>query len=137
LANENNILTSYGYKFNFKDGHLVFDFSKMIEQIAEDVLSGIDKSKICGRFHETVAEAIIRAMDIIVRDSERKVVLSGGSFHNRYLRKRISEELTKKGFEVFVPEKIPCNDGGLSFGQLAAAEAKRRKESCVLAYQQK
>jgi hydrogenase maturation protein HypF len=26
---------------------------------------------------------------------------------------------------VYVPEKVPCNDGGLSFGQLAIAAAKR------------
>ena len=69
--------------------------------------------------------------------AEKTVVLSGGSFHNRFLRKRITAELMQSGFNVYVPEKVPCNDGGLSYGQLVVAAAKRRANQCVLEYQQK
>ena len=69
--------------------------------------------------------------------SEKTVVLSGGSIHNRYLRKRLTAELKERGFQVFVPEKVPCNDGGLSYGQLIVAAAKRRNSECVLEYQVK
>ena len=32
--------------------------------------------------------------------------------------------LTLEGFAVFVPERVPCNDAGLSFGQLVEAGAR-------------
>jgi hydrogenase maturation protein HypF len=70
-------------------------------------------------------------------EANKNVVLSGGSFHNRYLRKRIRTELSQSDFHVFVPEKVPCNDGGLSYGQLVVAAAKRSANQCVLEYQQK
>ena len=57
--------------------------------------------------------------------------------HNRYLRKRISTELRERDFNVYFSENVPCNDGGLSYGQLVVAAAKRSAKKCVLEYQQK
>ncbi|WP_066313246.1 carbamoyltransferase HypF [Bacillus sp. FJAT-29814] len=129
------------YPYQLIDGEvLTIDFSKMLREISLAVLAGADIATVSGRFHETVVQAIVGAM---VRIHEKRlafekiVVLSGGSFHNRYLRKRISEELSNRGFRVYVPETVPCNDGGLSYGQLAVAAAKRRVETCVSASLQK
>ncbi|WHY84336.1 carbamoyltransferase HypF [Neobacillus novalis] len=119
---------------------LTLDFRAMLQGIALDVLAGKDISKISGRFHETVVQAITSAMEKLSGknpNAEKTIVLSGGSLHNRYLRKRITAELTKRNFKVFVPENIPCNDGGLSYGQLVVAAAKRSASQCVLEYQQK
>jgi hydrogenase maturation protein HypF len=35
-----------------------------------------------------------------------------------------AEELERAGFEVCLSERIPCNDGGLAFGQLAEVSAR-------------
>ena len=61
----------------------------------------------------------------------KKIVLSGGSCHNRYLKERLTACLTAAGFEVYSHKHIPCNDGGLSYGQLMVAAAKREEKPCV------
>ncbi|WML40259.1 carbamoyltransferase HypF [Neobacillus sp. OS1-2] len=129
------------YPFELKDKEiLTINFSTMLKEIALNVLAGMDVHLISGRFHETVVRAIVCVMEVLTKKNppaEKKVVLSGGSFHNRYLRKRIIAELRARSYHVFVPEKVPCNDGGLSYGQLVVAAAKRSANQCVLEYQQK
>jgi hydrogenase maturation protein HypF len=58
---------------------------------------------------------------------EKKVVLSGGCFQNKYLTERSVTRLRSEGFEPYWHRRIPPNDGGLSLGQLFAA-ARRLKE---------
>jgi hydrogenase maturation factor HypF (carbamoyltransferase family) len=45
--------------------------------------------------------------------------LTGGVFQNRRLLELAAEGLVRRGFRVLLPERIPCNDGGLSYGQVA------------------
>ncbi|WP_210365065.1 carbamoyltransferase HypF [Bacillus sp. REN3] len=119
---------SYPFEVIHEDSILIFDFSSMLRDIARDQLDGKPAEKISLKFHETVVKAICKGMGQLLNDSSegtKKAVLSGGSFHNRYLRQRIKEELEGMGLEVYVHQKLPCNDGGLSYGQLAVAAAKR------------
>lgn len=139
LADETVIYEPFPFDLNENNG-LTIDFSGMLKEIALGVLAGQDAAAISGRFHETVVQAIVSAMVQIhsnAENAEKTVVLSGGSFHNRYLRKRISVELAKRDFVVYGPENVLCNDGGLSYGQLVVAAAKRSARKCVLAYQQR
>jgi hypothetical protein len=53
----------------------------------------------------------------------RKSKVNGAS---SFLRKRLASKLAEHNFNVLLPEKVPCNDGGLSYGQLVVAAAKRR-----------
>ena len=48
----------------------------------------------------------------------KKVVLSGGTFQNKYLLSNIENRLSENNFEVFKSSQIPSNDGGIAFGQL-------------------
>jgi hydrogenase maturation protein HypF len=139
LANEQIIYQPYPFDLEDSNG-LIIVFSKMIKEICMDVLAGIDIRTISGRFHETIVQAIVGVMVRLEKKNPAvtsNVVLSGGSLHNRYLRKRIRAELSLRNFHVSVPEKVPCNDGGLSYGQLVVAAAKRSANQCVLEYQQK
>jgi hydrogenase maturation protein HypF len=52
------------------------------------------------------------------------VVLSGGVFQNRLLLERTATQLSDAGLRVLVPERLPPNDGGISFGQAAVAAAR-------------
>jgi hydrogenase maturation protein HypF len=45
--------------------------------------------------------------------------LTGGVFQNRLLCEWGSAALEQRGFRVLLPVQIPCNDGGLSYGQVA------------------
>jgi hydrogenase maturation protein HypF len=47
------------------------------------------------------------------------VGLTGGVFQNRLLTERAAAELGGHGFRVLLPECIPCNDGGIAYGQVA------------------
>jgi hydrogenase maturation protein HypF len=40
-------------------------------------------------------------------------------FQNRRLLELAADGLAQRGFRVLLPERIPCNDGGLSYGQVA------------------
>ena len=54
-------------------------------------------------------------------DLNRNVVLSGGSFQNSYLAREIRRRLQMENFNVYTHQKVPCNDGGLSLGQIIIA----------------
>ncbi len=140
LADMHQEWLPYSFAFDNSNECLTITFSAMLKEIAADVLAGVDVRIISSRFHETVVQAIVSAIGILQGKSPKttkNIVLSGGSNHNRYLRKRLAEELNKRSLIVFFPEKVPCNDGGLSYGQLVVAAARRRINQCVLAYQEK
>ncbi|HSN69958.1 MAG TPA: carbamoyltransferase HypF [Steroidobacteraceae bacterium] len=44
--------------------------------------------------------------------------LTGGVFQNRRLCEYAHAALVEDGFEVLLPVQIPCNDGGLAYGQI-------------------
>jgi hydrogenase maturation protein HypF len=50
--------------------------------------------------------------------------LSGGVFQNDLLLKFCDRLLSKAEFQVFFPQKLPANDGGISLGQAVIALAK-------------
>ena len=50
-------------------------------------------------------------------------------FENKYLHKAIKKELTDREFKVYSPMRVPVNDGGISFGQAAAAAHMLKTDS--------
>ena len=50
-------------------------------------------------------------------------MLSGGVFQNRLLVERTAALLADAGLRVLIPERLPPNDGGISYGQVAVAAA--------------
>ena len=76
------------------------------------------------RFHATIA-AMTTAACVALRSSLQNVVLSGGVFANALLVRLLSDRLRAAGFEVHVNRSVPTNDGGLAYGQLAIAAARR------------
>lgn len=70
------------------------------------------------RFHSALIEG---AAEVVRSVGCPRVVLSGGCFQNRLLLEGMLARLAREGLEVIVPSRFPCNDGGLSLGQLAVA----------------
>jgi hydrogenase maturation protein HypF len=81
--------------------------------------------RLAAAFHATLTAVTLALCVDTGRESGVDVVcLSGSVFQNRLLTTSVVEALRLEGFEVFVPEQLPTNDGGVSFGQAAVAAAR-------------
>jgi hydrogenase maturation protein HypF len=111
------------YELPLVDG--VLDARATVRAIVADLRAGVPAATIAARFHATVADATVRAcLDAADRHGLELVVLSGGVFQNRRLLASTAAALADAGVRVLVPERLPPNDGGVSFGQAAVAAAQ-------------
>ncbi len=107
------------------NGSYVLNWKPMVQEILGDLADKVSRRLIALKFHNALAESAVSLAQII---KIRNVVLSGGCFQNKYLLERTAARLDEEGFRAYWPERLPANDGGLSFGQVAVAAA-RLKES--------
>jgi hydrogenase maturation protein HypF len=104
---------------------LILDARPAILAVADDVRAGMAVEMVAARFHAAVAAAAARACAILAeRHGHTTVVLSGGVFQNRLLLDAASAALQRAGLRVLVPERLPPNDGAISYGQAAVAAAR-------------
>jgi hydrogenase maturation protein HypF len=74
------------------------------------------------RFHDTVATMVVTTCAYLRSGGcPDRVVLSGGTWHNRYLLSVVVRELTRLGLKVYTHRRVPAGDGGLALGQAAIA----------------
>ncbi|MDY0076847.1 MAG: carbamoyltransferase HypF [Bacteroidales bacterium] len=107
-------------KYLFEIDNQTISFRKMFYKILEDMKAGISAGEIAAKFHNTIIVINLKIVNALyTKTGINKVVLSGGSFQNRYLLEHTENILQKSGFEVFAHQKVPTNDGGISLGQLA------------------
>ncbi|MEW6109346.1 MAG: carbamoyltransferase HypF [Nitrospirota bacterium] len=107
----------YPVDISFKEV-MEIDFSHTVLKILEDMERRADRHIISTKFHNTVATAIaVVALKISLISNIKKAVLSGGVFQNSYLLNRVVHDLKTEGMMVYVNEKVPCNDAGISLGQ--------------------
>ncbi len=100
----------------------VISLKKFLRSICKDVKLKRSFQEIAERFHSTFAEILVSAVSEAANyNGITKVVLSGGSFQNEILLTLLENKLSVAGFEVFSHSRIPTNDGGISFGQIAIA----------------
>jgi hydrogenase maturation protein HypF len=97
---------------------LVLDARPTVAAVVRDMARGVALPLIAARFHNAVVDATVEALR-----GEPVVVLSGGVFQNEWLLRRTSERLESTGTQVLVPQRLPVNDGGISYGQAAIAAA--------------
>ncbi len=95
----------------------------LIDAVSSDLKNGVATDEICGRFHNTLVEALV---SVARRAKISKVVLSGGCFQNRYLLERAVRRLKEDGFHPYWHQRIPPNDGGIALGQIAAGLGQRQ-----------
>lgn len=114
---------SYEFKINELKGTI--EARGVIRGAVEDLLNGQTPARVSGKFHNSVAR-LIESIAVGIREERRlnRVVLSGGVFQNVLLVRKTRELLSAKGFEVFTHSRVPTNDGGISLGQAAIANAR-------------
>ena len=96
----------------------------LVRELAELAREGSINAAAAG-FHHALVRGAARVCEEIGKESgTRRAALAGGVFMNRILRDGLTEALVNRGFEVYIGEKIPPHDGGLSLGQAGVAMAK-------------
>ena len=102
----------------------ILSAESMWHALVMDLLNGVDKSRIAARFHAGVAAGFVRAaMQAQNTTGINTVAMSGGVMHNRRLARLLRSNLEAEGFQVYQHRRVSPGDGGLSYGQAAAAAA--------------
>ena len=111
---------------------LRYDWRGMIRALCAEREAGTAAPVLAARFLNTL-------LDLAVETCRRAsavsglcdVVLSGGSFQNRYLMERLPALLREAGLRPHVHSRVSCNDEGLSLGQLMIASRTEQKKTQV------
>lgn len=103
----------------------VLDPRPAVRSVFADLDAGVEPAFVSARFHNTVATATAGACaEIAAVAGVGTIVLSGGVFQNRRLLELTAARLSAAGARVLTPERLPPNDGAISFGQAAVAAAR-------------
>jgi len=114
------------YEFGFDGSEITAE--SLVRKVVEDLLDDVPARQIASRFHHSVARMINEVTQKIREQHHlNRVVLSGGVFQNILLLDRVNELLRQTGFEVFTHSRVPPNDGGISLGQAAVANARLQR----------
>ena len=98
----------------------------MIRALAAERQAGIAVPTLAAKFMNTLIEmAAEQAAEAAEKTGIRQLVLSGGSFQNQYVMRRLPNRLRERGLEVYHHRRVSCNDEGLSLGQLMIGNAKK------------
>jgi hydrogenase maturation protein HypF len=103
-----------------RDGLLECDWAPLVPQMLDARRSPAERA---AHWHESIAAALVeQARAVRARAQFDAVGLCGGVFQNRLLSERVVELLRLDGCDaVHLPARLPCNDAGLSFGQIVEA----------------
>jgi hydrogenase maturation protein HypF len=113
------------YRLERRDGLLVYDPRPTLVALLEGLVGGLPVPTLAARFQGTIA-TVTRELCAETRRATGldTVCLSGGVFQNAWLATTLVRRLGRDGFEVHVNERVPANDGGISYGQAAVAAAR-------------
>jgi hydrogenase maturation protein HypF len=94
----------------------------LLINVSRETSAGTRPATTAAKFHNTIALATVHLADVLCRQRRvGAVCLSGGSFQNSRLRRRVVAGLRSLGRRVYWNQAVPLNDGGIAFGQVAAA----------------
>ncbi len=100
----------------------VLDYLPLLDGLIQARLAGISSAELAASFHHSLAQGLAdAALSLCDKHELDTIVLSGGVFQNGLLTELLMEMLTAKGKHVWLHEKVPPNDGGISLGQAALA----------------
>ena len=98
------------------EGILRVDWAPLLPVLQDTTLSIPQRAAL---FHNSMADAIVRQVQALrQRHPFDAVGLTGGVFQNQRLSESVVDRLTALGIAVYLPTGVPCNDGGLSYGQV-------------------
>ena len=130
-AADEGVQRVYPYEIVEEKGCHCIDWRPLISAICEEKRSKLPVGNMAAAFLNTLCAMAVELCQRIREESGvSKAVLSGGTFQNQYLLKRLTELLQEEGFAVYRHRRVSCNDEGISFGQTAIAEKGKTNVSC-------
>ena len=109
------------------DGIWRSDWQPLLPMLADETLSAAHRAEC---FHTSMAQIVVdQASRLRTEHNIEHIGLTGGVFQNRFLADTCVEGLTESGFEVQLASSLPCNDGGLSYGQSVELAARDQRNS--------
>lgn len=91
-----------------------------------------DATTIANVFHGTLAYAFsVMLQNLSEKFDTRDIVLSGGCLQNKVLTHCLFDLLPKRQFNLYLAQKIPSNDAGISLGQAYLVSQGYRSATCV------
>ncbi len=115
----------YPFNINILDSIYCIDPRPMWQALLDDLQQQIPQSIIAAKFHQSLADIIVKIVGHICKENDtNQVFLTGGVFQNCILLQIVSSRLQALGLNVFTHSLVPPNDGGLSLGQAVIAAAQ-------------
>ena len=103
-----------------------FDWQPLIERLLSPSAGA---ARAAYAFHAGLAEVIVAITTALRPLSFARVGLTGGVFQNRLLTELTANALAREGVSICLGEQVPCNDGGISYGQLIEYAGSARTET--------
>jgi hydrogenase maturation protein HypF len=102
-------------------GLIEADWSPLLPMLTDESRSVTERAN---QFHATMAATLI-GQAVMIREQlgDFRIGLAGGVFQNKRLTEQVLNLGREHGFDLYLPQAIPCNDGGLSAGQIIEAAA--------------
>ncbi|MCP4139711.1 MAG: carbamoyltransferase HypF [Chloroflexi bacterium] len=108
--------------YSFCNEQAQIELRSGILSLLKDVHDNIPISTISAKFHNGIAEMVIKTcVSLREKSGINTVALSGGVWQNMFLLERTLAALRADNFEVLIHRRVPANDGGLALGQAAIA----------------
>lgn len=108
---------AYEWAMYEEDGLVELDWRPLLKAVDDDLLNGVSGDCIARKFHESLVNL---AFDVAERFCLERLVLGGGCFQNAFLLEGLTGMAQSRGCQLSLPQRVPCNDGGISLGQVAA-----------------
>lgn len=124
-----NLGQAYPFGTRLDDPHSpglpTLDPLPMWAALLDDLREGHPLADMAARFHLGLARAVVQqARQLAQAHGLRTVALGGGVFQNRHLTELVVAGLGEAGLACLLPTQLPCNDGGLAWGQALVALAR-------------
>lgn len=101
-------------------------FRSLFEGILNDLAKGIPAEEISARFHNSLSYFLLdEVKQWLEKTGAVEVVVSGGCFQNKRFTEQLHQLFVSEHIPLYIPGRIPCNDGGVAVGQIGIAAARR------------
>ncbi|MDD5617904.1 MAG: hypothetical protein PHG69_02315 [Candidatus Omnitrophica bacterium] len=112
------------YEFDIleNDNCFVIGYNKLLKNMLNDIKNKLPGEDIARKFHNSLAEAIIKMANKIGKVYNiYDLVLSGGVFQNKLLFDAAVKKLKDNGYNIICDKNIPLNDLSICIGQVNVA----------------